>query len=154
MKLDPVAADACVGAVVERYRAVFTRHCTCGDPECAEPQLASPTDYRVVSCSIFAASTTALGLIRSGDLCAAIELLEASRRFAEPALTTALEADFDVDAVKERLDAVATPDEREIMAMIQAELVETTPDTPAITLDPEEVDELWAATPSRGERDA
>ena len=157
MKLDASAADTWLGFTIERYRVAFTRHCTCGDPACAEPQPAAANDYRVVSCSMFCANMVTLGLLRDGNTKAAVELLEATRRYAEPAITNALDCEPDIDESFARMMDMLTPQERQIFAAVSAELVETMPESPAVVLDPEEIDHLYAEMKtgeSRRQRDA
>ena len=167
MKLDASAADTWLGFTIERYRVAFTRHCTCGDPECSDPQPAAANDYRVVSCSMFCANMVTLGLLRDGNTKAAVELLEATRRYAEPAITNALDCEPDIDESFARMMDMLTPEERQIfqsaqidaeaaaLAVVSAELAETMPESPAIILDPEESDHLYAqASGSRRQRDA
>ncbi len=155
MKLDAAAADTWLGVTVDRYRVAFTRHCTCGAPECAEPQPAAANDYRVVSCSLACASMVTLSLLKVGNVRAAMEVLEAAHRFAEPTITNSLECEPDMDEAIARMMSTLSPDEREIFHAVSAELAETMPESPAIILDPEESDHLYAqASGSRRERNA
>jgi hypothetical protein len=111
--------------LVESYRATFTRHCTCGAPECAKPTPADRHDYRVMASTLLNVVDLLGILVREGDLETASQLAEATRIYAEPALIGQLVAEPSWIQWREKFVAAASLDLEE---EIREELAETSQD--------------------------
>lgn len=85
--------QASIDELVETYRTAFTRHCTCGAPECATPTPADRHDYRVMSCTLLSVLDIVTDLVAEGDVETAMELARTTVRYAHPAIEMRLDAD-------------------------------------------------------------
>jgi len=148
-------AAFCLDSIVQKYRVAFTRYCTCGDPECATPRIADEHDYRVLSCSMAAAIGLVRMLLSERDVDSAKALASVAYHWAAPALAQALEEDEgETNDLFARILAACSTTEAAVAlsfaeAQIHDEMLETSSDREALTLDPEEIDRLWAAEQER-----
>ncbi len=85
--------EATLDGIVEQYCTAFTRHCTCGAPECAKPTPADRHDYRVMACTMLNVIDVVEMLVAEGALETATQLTAAARRYAEPVLLERLDRD-------------------------------------------------------------
>lgn len=140
--------------LIDRYRVMLTRHCTCGDAECVTPRPAEANDFRVIGLTLMSTTGAALLALQQRDHATARAILQAAFDYSGTALAEALGSSMsDEDSQRAMTLFMATcssQDERDLMlaAMKQRitdELVDTDLEIPTTAgLDADEIDRLYA----------